>query len=359
MAAWRSCPAHAPAAIAAAVLLIASGPALRAGQPQEQRPRFRTGIEVVNVTATVTDSAGHFVGNLGPGDFTIYEDGLIQKVTQFTKERVPVSLGILLDTSGSMTGDKIRAAQRALNRFLFDLLDPLDEVFLYRIGDQPKLVQGWTTDRDAVRSQLGQITPDGQTALYDTVAQAVALLQTGKHWKKALLIISDGLDNRSQTSARKVRQLLRESDVLVYAIGIEGNNGVTRVSQQRGRQRPPVRLPPITGPGLRLPPPAQPTPVPPTPTQPGDSEGKGRNPEDGVNEGALRELTDDSGGRTEIIHYSADLDPATEGIADELSRQYSLGYSPTSARDGQWHAIDVVVRNHNHHVRARRGYVAY
>jgi len=352
---WRA--DRASYALVIVALVAGLGATLPGQQDQDPRSRFKTGVELVNVTATVTDRAGRFVGNLGRDDFSVYEDGVLQSIDYFSRERVPVSLGIVLDTSGSMVGDKIRAAQRALDRFLVDLLGPDDEVFLYRVGDEPLLVQGWTTDRDALRRQLGRIMPEGDTALYDTVARAVALAQTGTHRKKALVIISDGNDTASAIGVGKVRQLILQSELLVYAIGIDGNTGILRIAQQRGpqRPRPPVRIPwPPTLPGGGRYPPQNP-PISPIPPRSG---GLPHSREEGVDTAALRALTDDSGGRIEIIRSSLDLDPATAGIADELSRQYSLAYSPTSPKDGQWHNIRVVVKNRDCLVRARRGYVA-
>lgn len=342
-------------------LVATIGATLPGQQVQSQQRRFKTTVELVNVTATVTDRAGRFVDNLTRDDFRVYEDGVPQSIDYFSRERVPVSLGIVLDTSSSMVGDKIRAAQHALDRFLVDLLGPEDEVFLYRIGDEPKLIQGWTRDRDALRRQLGRITPAGETALFDTVARAVALAQTGAHRKKALVIISDGNDTASTIGVRQVRQLILQSELLVYAIGIDGSTGILRMAQQRGTQRPrppvrpPVRIPwPPMPPGRGSYPPLNPpaTPIPPR------SERLPRGREENVNIAALRAMTDDSGGRTEIIGSSVDLDPATAGIADELSRQYSLAYAPTSPKDGRWHNIQVVVKNRDYLVRARRGYMA-
>lgn len=352
---WRTVRALRVVVIAALVANL--GTTLLGQQDQGTRYRFRAGVELVNVTATVTDRTGRFVANLTRDDFSVYEDGVLQAIDYFSRERVPVSLGIVLDTSGSMVGDKIRAAQRALDRFLVELLGPDDEVFLYRIGDEPLLVQGWTTDRDALRRQLGRITPAGETALYDTVARAVALAQTGTHRKKAILIISDGNDNASTIGVGQVRQLILQSELLVYAIGIGGDPGIMRIALQRGpqRPRPPVRIPwPPTIPGGGRYPPQNP-PVSPIPPPAG---GLPHSSEEGVNAAALRAITDESGGRTELIRSSLDLDPATTGIADELSRQYSLAYSPTSPKDGRWHNIRVVVKSRDCLVRARRGYVA-
>src|SRR5947199_663369 len=129
--------------------------------------RFKSGVELINVTATVSDASGRFVPNLRKEDFIIYEDDQPQTVTHFSAERVPVSLGIALDTSGSMQGEKIRAAQGALERFLFELLDRQDEIFIYLFSNYPRLLQGWTTDRQLLSRALGRISPNGGTALYD------------------------------------------------------------------------------------------------------------------------------------------------------------------------------------------------
>jgi Ca-activated chloride channel homolog len=336
------------------------------GQQQGQTPpgenegfRFRSGVELINVTATVTDSSGRFVPNLRQQDFTVDEDGVPQQITHFSNDRVPVSLGIALDTSGSMAGERIRAAKEALDRFLYDLLDDDDEIFLYRFSDQPELVESWTTNRDRLRRALGGVMPRGGTALYDTVADAVPLAQTGSRRKKALLVISDGNDTSSSTQASELKPLVRESEVLVYAIGIDAPS---ETWSGRSRQpRMPVPIPfPI--PGRRPPPtwPGYPPPGYPGGSGTGGSGGRGRIQIGGerANISALRELTDDSGGRTEVIRTASDLDPATASIADELSKQYYLAYPSPQLKDGRWHSIEVRAGNPSYRVRARRGYIA-
>ena len=283
----------------------------QAREPDRRDGVFRSGIELVDVAATVTDARGRFVDGLTKDDFRVYEDGEPVEITQFDNERVPVSLGIALDTSVSMDGRKMQAARNALDRFLYDLLGPDDEIFLYRFDDRPVLLQDWTTSRDhlsrAVRDIRGR---RGGTALYDAVAESVPRVAEGRHRKKALLIISDGNDNSGGTNYWNARRLVRRTEALVYAIGIDAS-AVERLG------------------GIR-----------------------------GVSVRALRELTDDSGGRTEIIRDADDLDPATAGIARELSRQYQLAYPARHAGDGRWHGIRVEVSNPDHRVRARRGYVA-
>ena len=327
----------------------------------EQAFRFKSGVELINVTATVTDANGRFVPGLGQDDFIVYEDNELQQVTHFNADRVPVSLGIALDTSSSMMGEKIESARSALDRFLYDLLDPQDEIFLYQFSNDPVLLQTWTTNRQALSRALGRLSPHGGTAMYDAVAEAIPLTQRGQFRKKALVVISDGNDTSSTMRIRDVQQLIRESEALVYAVGIDCSSGIparrrSGIFRQHGgmlaQRRPPIPIPlPFPMPGGRG---GWPRPTP----QPPATGGWTTPCSDPVNVAALRDLTDDSGGRTEIIREARDLDPATANIADELSKQYYLGYPSSRKKDGRWHAIRVEVRNRNFRIRARRGYVA-
>ncbi len=359
-------------AIASAKAVVLLSAHTQGGQTQQdpQSFKFRTGIELINVNATVTDQSGRFVPGLNKDDFRVYDDEQLQTVTHFNADRVPVSLGIVLDTSGSMDGDKIISARQALDKFLYQLTDPNDEVFLYRFDNSPELIEGWTRDKRRVSESLGRIQPRGSTALYDAVVDAVRLAQQGHNRKKAVVILSDGNDTSSRTDIFAVKQLIRETEVLVYAIGIDSAPSIQYVSgrwpQWGGPPagQPPRPTPfPFPMPGGRRPPSSPPPPVPqpppPGPGTGGSSRWKGRGTsDDRVNVAALRDITDDSGGRTEIVRWTRDLDPAVSGIADELSKQYYLGYAASGAKDGRWHSIRVEVRNPAFHVRARRGYVA-
>lgn len=352
-------------AIMTAALFAGAGGALRAQaqqpQPQDDQQsfRFRTGVELINVNATVTDQGGRFVAGLRQDDFRVYQDDQPQPITHFNAERVPVSLGIALDTSGSMDGEKMASARDALNSFLAQLNDPSDEVFLYRFDSNPVLVEGWTRDKRRVSYELERMQPRGGTALYDAVAEAIPLAQAGHNRKKALVIISDGNDTSSHTDIVSLKQMIRETEVLVYAIGIDSQSTYGYFPAGAGQRPRTPRLPmpfPFPIPGRRNPP-SPPPPAP--PSWPPGNPRNGRNPnDDRVNVLALREITDDSGGRTEIVRTARDLDPATSGIADELSRQYYLGYPSTGVKDGRWHPIRVELRNPSYHVRARRGFVA-
>jgi len=314
--------------------------------------RFRSGVELINVTATVVDRTGRFLPGLGKDDFVVYEDNQPVEITHFSAERTPVSLGIVLDTSGSMQGPKWHAARDAIDRFLQQLSDPDDDFFLYRFSANADLVQDWTDDRRALSWSLGRVNPNGGTAMYDAVVEAVPMAHGGRNRKKAIVIISDGNDTSSRVGVGEVRQVVRESEVLVYAVGIDGNGTPTIMS----RPRPPI------GGGPRFP---IPFPIPggggrgggSYPPFPG-SGGGGAGPDDRVNTAALRQITDDSGGRTEIVTDPRDLDPATATIADELSKQYYIGYPSPGHKDGRWHSIRVEVRDPSLKVRARRGYIA-
>src|SRR6185503_5555911 len=171
---------------------------------------------------------GRFVSGLRQEDFTVYEDGQRQEVTHFSNERVPVSLGILLDTSGSMTPDKMSSARSAIDRFVYDLLGKDDELFFMEFSNRPDLVQDWTADRRAISRAVARVTPAGGTAMYDAVADSLPFAESGRHTKKAILVISDGNDTNSSIQVGELRQLIRESEVLVYALGVDGTSTQTR-----------------------------------------------------------------------------------------------------------------------------------
>jgi VWFA-related protein len=350
-----------PAVLAVVALLVASlhGQQPPTSPPPAQNPesgfRFRSGVELINVTVTVLDSNGRFVSGLRKDDFIVSEDDQPQTVTHFSSDRVPVSLGIALDTSQSMAGEKMQEAKSSLDRFFYELFGPEDEFFIYRFSDDPLLLQNWTSDRNVLSRALRGVIPMGRTALFDAVADAVPLVQKGHNRKKALVIISDGNDTTSRTSVREAKQLIREGEALVYAIGIDCAADTRRSPfGPQFQRRGPIPIPfPIPG-GRR----GWPIPPQPLPPQPGGRTWRQWGCSDPVDVASLRDMTDDSGGRTEIIRDPRDLNPATSGIADELSKQYYLGYPASGKKDGRWHSIRVQVRNGSYRIRARRGYVA-
>src|SRR5438093_1169748 len=148
--------------------------------------QVRVDVHLVNVVATVTDDRGQYVPDLTQDDFTLYEDGKIQEISHFSQDRnVPVSVGILLDTSASMDR-KIRTAVEAVDRFI-RRIHPDDEIFLMTFSGQPYLRQDFTDDRDKLSQSLRRIFPSGGTALYDALAESVTKIHSSHHDKRAIL----------------------------------------------------------------------------------------------------------------------------------------------------------------------------
>ncbi len=290
--------------------LLVVGPSVVEGQrpPIDDRSVFRSGIELVYVTATVVDANGRLVDGLTQDDFEIYEDRDLQPVTYFSTERVPLSLGLVLDIIDSMYGTRIDDARAALDRFLLDLLEPTDEAFLLVFNHEPTLTAEWALRPSRLSPYLDDVRPYGGTAMYDAMLEALPLFRGRRHQRAAIVLVSDGADTASDHPVREVRQRLRSSDAFVYAIAIDAKESM-----------------PIN---------------------------------DRVNLQALREMTDESGGYTELVLDTADLAPAARRIADELNQQYTLGYSPSKAPDGRYRRIRVRIADRDHRVRARQGYVA-
>lgn len=300
-------PAARPALACAIAALVASR-LLAQSPPVKDSRLFQSGIEITSITATVTDREGHPVTGLAREAFEVYEDGVLQTITQFTRERVPIGLGVLLDCSDSMYGKRMEDAVAAVDRFLFELLDPADEFFLLAFNHRPRVLTGWTREQGDVRHALAGLRPTGGTAIYDAIIDAMPLIERRTRQRAALLVISDGADTASTTTLRELRSALLRSDTFVYAIAIDS----------------PDRQPINTH----------------------------------VNAAALREITGESGGRTEIVQTSGQLDEAAARIAEELNSQYVLGYTSPRGADGQYHSLRVRVAGSDHRVRARNGYVA-
>jgi VWFA-related protein len=270
--------------------------------------RFRSEIDLVTVPATVIDEGGHPVTGLPVEAFDLYEDGDRQPITQFTNERVPISLAVLLDVSDSMFGQRLLDARDAVERFLFDLLGPDDEFAVVSFNHEVHPLTAWTHTPDVVRKAFEPLRPWGATAIYDAVLSSLPLMTSRTRPRAGVIIISDGADTASDATVRDVKMALLQSDAFVYAIAID--------------------------------PPAQ------------------RAINRAVNPSALSEITDGSGGHTELVHASADLQSATAIIADELNKQYLLGYSSSRAPDGKYHSIRVRARDAKFRIRARNGYIA-
>jgi Ca-activated chloride channel family protein len=314
----RGCPIGLVPAIVVAAL-----PALTFAGGQETV--FKAGVDVVTVPATVTDRDGRFITGLTRDDFVVSDDGKPQEIITFSSERVPVSLGILLDVSGSMTEDRMATARLAINHFAFSLLRPDDELFLTEFAGTGRMLVPWTTDREAFTRALAgaRMTPlppvgstgisgNWGTAVFDAVDTSLGFAAEGVHPKKAVLVISDGIDTSSRRSSSDVQKAIRASGILVYALAVDAS----------------------------------------------DEPGPFGVVDDGVDARALRGLTDDTGGRTEVVKGFAKLAESTARLADEFNRQYVIGYAAPASRDGRWHSIKVEVRRRGATVRARAGYVA-
>lgn len=278
---------------------------------EQELPRapgvLKSGVDAVMVTATVVDSRGQLVAGLERDAFEIFEDGERQAITVFTGERVPIGLGLLLDVSDSMYGQRLHDARTAVERFLFELLDPADESFVVAFNHYPRILTRWTSQPDDVRQALNGVKPFGGTAIYDAVLEALPVVATRSRQRAAMVVISDGADTASDRTVADVRTALLRSDAFVYAIAIDSTN--RRAINTR------------------------------------------------VNAEALKELTAQSGGRTEIVHGVEELGPATARIAAELNQQYVLGYASPRAVDGRYHSIRVRMTRPGLKVRARNGYV--
>jgi Ca-activated chloride channel homolog len=292
----------------AAVLVALSVIPLSGQRPIDLRDtnNFRAGSELVTTAVTVRDSDGRLVINLEKADFIVEEDGVAQPITQFTKERVPISLSLALDVSDSMRGVRMTDARTALAHFLDSLLVEGDEASLLGFNHETRMFGQWTTERAGMRSKLDAIRPSGGTALYDAVDAALPLFESRQHPRAAILLVSDGADTASDTTPTALKQKLVRSDVFLYAIGIDSIDA-----------RNSTRINPFT----------------------------------------LNELTSQGGGYTEIIRNTAELAAATERIAEELNHQYLIGYTPTTRSDGKYHSVRVRVTNDAYRVRARRGVV--
>ena len=297
--------------LAAATIVLALTLMAHAGAQTRDVPmrRFKSGIDLVSITATVADANGRLVPGLTRDQFQIYEDSQPQVITHFSSERVPIGLGLLLDVSDSMRGQRIADARAAVGHFLFELLSQDDEFFVMSFNHAPRVIAPWTSRPDQVQPRLDALRPSGGTSIYDALMAAVPMFEQRSRQRASIVVISDGADTASDARARDVRSALLRSDAFVYAIAID----------------------------------------PPSDTRPINAR---------VNPYALREITDDSGGRTEVVHDSADLGAATARIAEELNQQYVLAYTSARAPDGQYHSLRVRVTLPDHKVRARRGYVA-
>jgi Ca-activated chloride channel homolog len=270
---------------------------------------IRKAVELVLVPVTVMDEANRVVTGLGQDNFHLYEDKQPQTIKNFWKEDEPVSIGILLDVSGSMK-DKFDRAQDSVKALLQDS-NPRDEFFLVTFADQPMILRDFTQNTDEIQSSLLFSAPKGRTSLLDAVILAVNNMKKAQYQRRALVIISDGGDNRSRHTEKDVKSLIKEANVMVYSIAV-CDREVSTLEEQLGPE-------------------------------------------------LLAEISGVTGASAYLLDNPGILPKATEHIAVELRNQYFLAYSPSNSRsDGKWRKIKISLALPRGtpalHVQARMGY---
>ena len=272
-----------------------------------------TNTDLITLTVTVTDTYGRYVSGLSQKAFSLFDDKQQQEITYFSDDDAPVSVGVIFDVSGSMSGDKIKRARDALAKFI-QTSHNADEYFLIAFNSRAQLLLDKTRNGDSVLDKLTFVQTRNQTALYDACYLGVEKVQRGAHPKRALLLISDGQDNNSRYTFNEVRRLLKESDVALYSIGILSGGDAGSALGMEGQ-------------------------------------------------GILDELSGVSGGKAFFPRSAAEMDDIFEQIALELRHQYSIGYKPKNfTNDGKWHRVKVKVSPPRGlprlYVRAKEGYYA-
>jgi len=258
-----------------------------------RRETLRVDIDLVMVPVTVTDAMNHPVMSLEKQDFALYEENEPQQIRYFSKEDAPISIGLILDFSKSMS-NKVETERKALDEF-FKNANPEDDYFVISFANRPKVLANATQSIGEIQGKLATETPDGNTALLDAVSLGVAKMRSARYQRRALLIISDGGDNHSRYKLKEIKSLVREADVQIYAIGLFDTAWFKTFEEFMGKRW-------------------------------------------------LQEITDATGGRTITIDDLDKLPEVAATISRELRSQYVLAYRPSSpVRDGKWRRIKVQV----------------
>jgi Ca-activated chloride channel homolog len=252
--------------------------------------RMRVDVNLVLVPVTVTDPLNRLVTGLEKQDFFVYENNALQTLKTFSAEDAPVSIGIIFDLSGSMT-DKINRARNSILEFMHTA-NPQDEFFVIGFNDRPELITDFTSNVDNIETRLLTVKPGRRTALLDAIYFGLDKMKQAKNERKALLVVSDGGDNRSRYTESEVRAVVRESDVQIYSIGIFDQYAPTREEQ--------------LGPIL------------------------------------LHDVSEETGGQLFRVDDLADMADIATKISAELRNQYVLGFRSADAkRDGKWRKLKV------------------
>ncbi|MBI4473098.1 MAG: VWA domain-containing protein [Acidobacteria bacterium] len=261
--------------------------------------QIRVDVDLVLINATVVDGQSRYVQGLRPEHFQIFEDKIEQKIEYFSTEDQPISVGIILDASGSMK-ESISSARDAAVTFL-KVGGPEDEYFLVEFNSRAVLTEDFTTDISKLQSKIVFIPAKGMTALYDAVYLGLTKVKEGTNPKKALLLITDGGENRSRYSFSNIKEFAREQTAQIFAIMLRGGG---------------------FGSG-------------------GFSE---RFPGDGAPSGTVGELTELTGGQSFRTSSVEDLEDICNKIAIELKNQYLIGYRSTNtSRDGKWRKVTLKI----------------
>jgi VWFA-related protein len=268
-------------------------PGAEAPESERVTPNIRIDTNLVLIPVTVTTPLNQFVTGMEKENFRVFEDKVEQEISYFASFDAPLSVGLVFDASGSM-GNKLSKSRQAAAQF-FKTANPDDEFFLIQFNDRPQMVVPFTQNTEEIQSRLTFTQAKGRTALLDGIYQALQELKKGRNPRKALLIISDGGDNSSRYTENEVRNLLKEADAQMYAIGIFEPIG------SRGRTAEE-----LSGPGL------------------------------------LSELAEMTGGRHFPVDNLNDLPDIAAKIGIELRNQYVLGYTSKNLnRDGKYRRVTV------------------
>jgi Ca-activated chloride channel homolog len=253
---------------------------------------IRMNVDMVLVPVTVTDPMNRLVTGLEQTDFQVFENNGEQKIRSFASEDAPVSIGVIFDLSGSMNSKLVRARESIVQ--FAKTANPQDEFFVIGFNDRPELIEDFTTSVEDLQARLATVRAGHRTALLDAIYYGIAKMKDAKHERKALLVVSDGGDNRSRYTEGEVRSKVRESDVQIYAMGIFD--------------------------------PYAPT------------------PEERMGPQLLQSLCEESGGRMFQVDDIDELSDIAEKISTELRNQYVIGYKPVDPnRDGKWRKVKVKV----------------
>jgi VWFA-related protein len=261
----------------------------------QESPVIRTDTTLVLIPVAVTDKLNRFVVGLTRDNFKLSEDGKEQKISEFSGEDAPLSVGILIDTSGSM--DLKLSRSRAAAREFLKTMNDQDEGFLIEFNDSVEMIHGFTHKFDEIDENLNHLQPKGLTALFDALHTGLREMHQAHNPRKALLLISDGGDNHSRYTAEDIASVVRDADVQIYAVGVfEPEFRIGRTKEEK------------SGPQL------------------------------------LAEIADQTGGRAYPARSLDDLPALAAKVGIELRNQYVLGYSPTNKeRDGTYRKVQVKI----------------